>query len=249
MGEDRSRGRPEVGLQREVSSRTGEGRGDIPRFYGRRKGHELKPGRQRLIKEALPLLRLPDPLPRDLSVLFAEPVRAVWLEIGFGGGEHLTHQARIHPEIGLIGVEPFVNGIAALLATIAAEKLDRIRIFDDDVRLLLPRLPDASVGRVFLLFPDPWPKTRHHKRRFITPESLDHLARIMTPGAELRFASDDGGYVRWTLWHVTRHPAFVWEAQGPGDWRTRPSEAVTTRYEAKAIAAGRPPAYLTFRRG
>jgi tRNA (guanine-N7-)-methyltransferase len=217
------------------------------RFYGRRKGHELKPGRQHLYTEMLPLLRLPEAIPKDLHELFPHPVREVWLEIGFGAGEHLAGQANAHPDIGFIGCEPFINGVAALVAAIAAQKLDAIRIFDDDVRLLLPRLPDAGIGRIFLMFPDPWPKTRHHKRRLIASDTLDQLARIMSPGAELRFASDDPGYVRWTLARMTAHPAFGWTAEGPADWRTRWADATTTRYEIKRLAGHRP-AYLTFRR-
>jgi tRNA (guanine-N7-)-methyltransferase len=230
-----------------VISKDGDRPPGEPRFYGRRKGHELKPGRQRLYEEALPLLRLPDAIPADLRALFAEPVDDVWLEIGFGSGEHLAHQARTHGEIGFIGCEPFVNGVAALLAVIAADGTSNIRIFDEDARLLLPRLPDASIGRVFLMFPDPWPKTRHHKRRFIQPDTLDGLARVMRPGGELRFASDDPGYVRWTLAHALGHPAFGWTAQGPADWRTRWPDAIATRYEAKGLA-GESPSYLTFRR-
>lgn len=217
------------------------------RFYGRRKGHDLKPGRQRLVTETLPFLRLPDELPTDLTALFARPVREVWLEIGFGAGEHLVHQARANPDIGFIGVEPYINGVGALIAAIAADGIETVRIYDDDARLLLPRLPDASIGRLFVLFPDPWHKARHHKRRLISAETLDEFARILIPGAEFRFASDDDGYVRWTLARVTRHPSFVWAAKGPSDWRNRWADAIPTRYETKNIT-GRKPAYLTFRR-
>jgi tRNA (guanine-N7-)-methyltransferase len=217
------------------------------RFYGRRKGHDLKPGRQRLYDEALPLLRLPDAIPSDLGTLFAAPVRETWLEIGFGGGEHLAHQARTHPDVGFIGCEPFINGVATMVAAIDAGTLANVRLFDDDARLLLPKLPDASLGRVFLLFPDPWPKLRHHKRRFVQTETLDQLARLLKPGGELRIASDHPSYVRWALWHVLRHPSFTWTARGPGDWRTRWTDAIPTRYEAKGLA-GDKPAYLTFLR-
>lgn len=215
------------------------------RFYGRRKGHDLKPGRQRLYDEALPLLRLPSDMPHDLRELFSPAAREVWLEVGFGSGEHLAHQARAHPDVGVIGCEPFVNGVAALLAAIDADDLANIRIFDDDARLLLPRLPEASISRVFLMFLDPWPKRRHHRRRFIQAETLDELARVMTAGAELRFASDEPTYVRWTLWHVLRHSAFAWRAQAPADWRVRWTDAIATRYEAKGLASTTP-AYLTF---
>ena len=217
------------------------------RFYGRRKGHELKPGRQHLYTEMLPLLRLPEAIPKDLRALFPRPTREIWLEIGFGAGEHLAHQAGAHPDIGFIGCEPFVNGVAALLAAVTAENFDHIRIFDDDARMLLPRLPEASIARVFLLFPDPWPKTRHHKRRLVAPDTLDQLARIMAPDAELRFATDDPGYLRWTLARLTSHPAFRWTAEGPADWHNRWADAIPTRYEVKRLAGHRP-AYLTFRR-
>lgn len=217
------------------------------RFYGRRKGHDLKPGRQRLYAETLPLLRLPEAIPNDLTTLFAPRPRDVWLEVGFGAGEHLAHQARANPDVGFIGCEPFINGVAALLAAVQTDDLSNIRIFDDDARLLLPRLPDGSVGRCFLLFLDPWPKRRHHKRRFVQPETLNGLARILKPGAELRFASDEPSYVRWALWHVLRSGAFAWTAAGPNDWRARWPDALPTRYEMKSLA-GKKPAYLTFER-
>lgn len=217
------------------------------RFYGRRKGHDLKPGRQRLFDEALPLLRLPDDVPQNLPDLFANKVEEVQLEIGFGAGEHLLHQALANPEIGYIGAEPYINGVAALVAGIEREGIETIRIFNEDARLLLPKLPDASLTKIFLLFPDPWHKARHNKRRFVSEESLDHFARLLRPGGEFRFASDDAGYVRWTLARATRHPAFHWTARGPKDWRTRWPDASATRYETKNIT-GLKPVYLTFRR-
>ena len=170
------------------------------------------------------------------------------MEIGFGAGEHLAEQAAAHPEVGFIGCEPFVNGVAALLALIERDSIPNIRIFDDDVRLLFDALPDACLGRVFALFGDPWPKKRHAKRRLLGPRVLDALARLMKNGAELRFASDDAGYVSWTLEQVLRHPAFTWPARRPADWRQPPADWVQTRYEAKALAAGRPCFYLSFRR-
>ncbi len=215
------------------------------RFYGRRKGHDLKPGRQRLFDETLPLLRLPDDVPQDLSDLFATDVDEVQLEIGFGGGEHLVHQALTHPRVGYIGAEPYINGVAMLVAGIERESAATIRIFDEDARLLLPKLPDASLTKIYLLFPDPWHKARHNKRRFVSEETLDHFARLLRPGGEFRFASDDAGYVRWTLARATRHAAFIWTAREPADWRTRWPDALATRYETKNIT-GIKPAYLTF---
>jgi tRNA (guanine-N7-)-methyltransferase len=219
-----------------------------PRFYGRRKGHRLRAGRRRLAEETLPRLRLPASLPGDLIGLFPGQVSDVWMEIGFGGGEHLIHQAETHPDIGFIGCEPFINGVARLLAEAEQRGLGNIRVHDDDARPLLPRMPAASVGRVFLLFSDPWPKSRHHKRRFVNGETLDQLARILKPGAEFRFASDDAGYVRWTLAAVLAHPDFQWTAAGPVDWRNRSDDAIPTRYEMKASAAGRQCIHLCFNR-
>jgi tRNA (guanine-N7-)-methyltransferase len=184
----------------------------------------------------------------DPSVLFGTAPRSIWLEIGFGGGEHLAQQAEQHPQVGFIGCEVFESGIVKLLTQIEQRRLDNIRIFADDARLLMPALPPASMERVFILFPDPWPKRRHHKRRLISRETLDGLAAIMTEGAELRVATDEGDYLGWMLEHVTDHPAFEWLAGRPGDWRERPADWPPTRYEEKARAAGRSPTFLRFRR-
>ena len=220
------------------------------RSYGRRFGRSLRSSRRRLLDEVLPALRVP--LPDDGEVdprsLFPGEPEAVWLEVGFGGGEHLAAQAEAHPGIGFIGCEPFVNGVASLLAQVDGRGLANVRLLDDDARLLIDRLPAASVGRVFVLFADPWPKARHAKRRFVRPDVVDSLARIMADGAELRFASDDMGYVRWALERLVGHPGFAWAARRPEDWRAPPPGWCETRYEAKAKAAGRPCAYLTFRR-
>ncbi len=179
----------------------------------------------------------------------------VWLEIGFGAGEHLLEQARTNPRIGLIGAEPYEAGVAKLLSKLSlspiggegrGEGVNNLRIHEGDARDIIEALPEASLGRVFILFPDPWPKTRHHKRRFIQTEMLDALARAMKPGAELRFASDDAGYVEWTLERAMAHPAFAWTVTGPTDWKTRPAGWPQTRYEAKALHG--PPVYLRFMR-
>jgi tRNA (guanine-N7-)-methyltransferase len=184
----------------------------------------------------------------DLRTLFGATQAPVWLEIGFGGGEHLAWQAEAHPGMGLIGCEVFENGIAKLLAQIQRRALDNIRIFPDDARLLLAALPPASIDRVFVLFPDPWPKRRHHERRLASRQTLDRLADIMTDSAELRLATDDAGYFAWMLERLTAHPAFEWLARRPGDWRQRPRDWPPTRYEAKARAAGRTPYFLRARR-
>ncbi|MDG2034019.1 MAG: tRNA (guanine(46)-N(7))-methyltransferase TrmB [Rhodospirillales bacterium] len=219
-----------------------------PNFYGRRKGHKLRPARQVLVDTLLPRLRagLRRPETVDVASLFDPPPPDLWMEIGFGAGEHLAHQACQHPEIGLIGVEPYVNGVAALLAIINANNLENIRLFDDDARLLLPRLPDGCLGRLFILFSDPWPKARHNRRRVFTTENLTEFARILRAGAVLRFASDDMSYVRQALDIVQKSPDFFWRPTRPSDWRDRPADALETRYEAKARSEGRSPAYLTF---
>lgn len=220
------------------------------RFHGRRRGHRLRPGRRGLMESLLPRLRLPVPCPDGgPAVLFGKDgVTDVWMEIGFGAGEHLAAQAVANPGIGFIGCEPFVNGVAALLSLIERQAIGNVRIFDNDVRLLFDALPDACLGRVFALFGDPWPKKRHAKRRLLGPQVLDALARLMKDGAELRFASDDSGYVSWTLEQVLRHPAFAWPARTSADWRLPPKDWIGTRYEAKALAAGRRCCYLSFRR-
>ena len=174
--------------------------------------------------------------------------QVTWLEVGFGAGRHLAAQAAAHPHIAMIGCEPFINGVASLLSLIDAGGQENIRVFDDDARLLLDALPDAAIDRVFVLFPDPWPKTRHHKRRFISAGNLDSLSRVMKDGAELRFASDHMEYVRWTLDHVTRHPGFRWPARTARDWRLPPDDWFETRYQAKAREQGLPCVYLRFLR-
>ena len=192
------------------------------------------------MQELLPRLRLDAGAPL--------PAGPLWLEIGFGGGEHLAWQAARNPDATLIGCEVYRNGIAALLAQIDREGLANIRIWPEDARDLLDRLPDASIDRAFLLFPDPWPKTRHAERRFVAGTNLDALARILKPGAALRVATDDPVYLRWTLELLPVHPAFRWQVAGPADWRQRPTDWPATRYERKALAAGRKPAYLRFSR-
>ena len=181
---------------------------------------------------------------RDPRSYFATPVDDVWLEVGYGAGEHLLWQARANPRIGLIGAEPYISGTAKLLSKLDEDPVSNIRLYEDDARDIIFGLPDASIGRFFLLFPDPWPKTRHHKRRFIQMEMLDSLARILKPGAELRFASDDAGYLAYALERLMAHPAFTWTAAGPSDWRARTPNWPPTRYEAKELHG--PPAFLRF---
>jgi len=218
--------------------------------YGRRRGRKLRPGKQQLWRRLLPTLRVALPAAGTLAPasLFDPPVDAVALEIGFGAGEHLAAQAAASPETGFIGCEVFENGVAKLLAEIEQHRLSNIRLFLDDARLLLAALSEASLARVFILFPDPWPKLRHHKRRIVSRATLDALARVMADGGELRLATDDRDYLAWMLEHATAHRDFEWLARRPGDWRTRPADWPETRYEQKAIAAGRKPSFLRFRR-
>jgi tRNA (guanine-N7-)-methyltransferase len=172
----------------------------------------------------------------------------VQLEIGFGAGEHLAWQAERHPGTGFLGAEHFVNGIAGLLREVHGHGLGNVRIYQGDGRDLLDALPERSLDRVFVLFPDPWPKARHHKRRIIQDETLDRLARVMRDGVELRLATDDMDYLRWMLERLVRHRAFEWLARGPRDWRERRPDWPPTRYELKALHQGRRPVYLRFRR-
>lgn len=206
----------------------------------------MRAGRRGLIEALLPRLAMGLPASGEVDEgrLFAPLRQSVWLEIGFGAGEHLAAQAEARPDIGFIGCEVFENGIARLLGEIERRRLGNIRLFADDARLLVAALPAAAIGRVFILFPDPWPKARHQKRRIVSEEVLDGLARIMKDGAELRLATDDPGYFSLMLERVSGHPAFEWLARRPADWRERPPDWPPTRYEAKARAAGRPAFFL-----
>jgi len=217
--------------------------------FGRRKGKRLRGGHSRLVETLLPALRIdPARMPADPAGLFDVPVDDVWLEIGFGGGEHLAALAREHPRVGFIGCEPFVNGMAKMLAEIERDGLRNVRLFDGDAALLLPRLPHGRFGRAYLLYPDPWPKRRQNKRRFVSPERLAQLAAALRPGAEFRFASDIDDYVAWTLARIAAGDTFDWLAERADDWRVVWPGWVRTRYEAKALREGRLPSYLRFRR-
>jgi tRNA (guanine-N7-)-methyltransferase len=219
-------------------------------FFGRRKGHPLRPRQAALFDTLLPRLSL-DPQDRpaaDLRGLFPQAVEDVRLEIGFGGGEHLIAEAAAQPRTGFIGSDAFVNAMAKALAAIDAQQLTNIRLHFGDAGPLLDWLPAASLSRVDLLYADPWPKRRHWKRRFIQDESLARLARVLRPGGELRFATDWADYAAWTLIRALRSPDFYWTAEQADDWR-RPWPGFSgTRYEAKAKREGRVPCYLIFRR-
>ena len=217
-------------------------------FFGRRKGRPLRVGMQGLLDRRLPDLAVPSaPASGDPRTWFDRPVRAVWLEIGFGGGEHLAWQARSNSEVGIIGGEPFLNGVASLLRHLEDDGGGaNVRVLADDARPLVDALPEGSLERVFVLHPDPWPKRRHHFRRLIQHASIARFHDLLVPGGELRIATDDPGYLRWILARVTAHPGLRWAGRRMADWRTRPDDWPETRYEAKARREGRPPAYLRF---
>jgi tRNA (guanine-N7-)-methyltransferase len=218
-------------------------------FFGRRKGHRLRPRQAALLDDLLPRLTLDlqTPAPGDLRSLFpkAESLR---LEIGFGGGEHLVAAAEANPTTGFIGSEPFVNGMAKALAAIEGRRLTNIRLHAGDATELLAWLPPASLDRIDLLYPDPWPKRRHWKRRFVQDKSIAQLARVLRRGAEFRFATDVADYASWTLLRFLRSPDFAWNAERADDWRKPWPDFTGTRYETKALRAGRLPCYFTFRR-
>jgi tRNA (guanine-N7-)-methyltransferase len=216
--------------------------------FGRSRGKTLRAHHGQLVAELLPRLEVDSAALGAGESLFAFPARELWLEIGFGGGEHLVARARENPDIGFIGCEPFINGVAKLLAAIEEEALGNIRVRAGDARSLIEAAPTASLSRIFILYPDPWPKRRQQKRRLIDEETIAELARVARPGAELRFATDIDDYAGWTLRRFLASPDFAWTASRADDWRIPWADWAATRYEAKARAAGRPSAYLTFRR-
>ena len=218
-------------------------------LHGRRHGHRLRARQRRLLARHLPALKI------DLAAfggsidprtLFDRPVDEIWLEIGFGAGEHLIAQAVAHPNHGIIGCEPFINGVARLVVGCHDAEVANVRVFVDDARLLVEALPTACLSRVFFLFPDPWPKRRHHKRRFISAAAVAELARVLDDGGTLRVVTDHPDFCRWTLFHVLSNDAFAWTASGVNDWRAREEGSPPTRYELKASAAGRRSTYLCF---
>ena len=244
VGDDRAAPGARRGV-RQRASVTGERRGGS--FHGRRKGRPLRAGQREAVETFLPtlLIDVRETAPAKLSRLFPDPVETVRLEIGFGGGEHLLHGARSNPDVGFIGVEPFESGLAKAVTAISREAIKNVRLYDQDAALLLDWLPAASIVRIDLLFPDPWPKKRHWKRRFVGQANLDRISRVLTAGGEFGFATDVESYATWTREEVAKHgklrPAY--DADQPwDDWSG-------TRYEAKAARAGRGPRYFTFRKG
>lgn len=219
-------------------------------FFGRRKAKALSPKQESRNTELLPKLRFDvaaKPI-NELTDAFPSLPENIILEIGFGGGEHLIHQATSLPGNGYIGVEPFINSMAKALGAIEDNKLENIRLYDEDAVELLDWLPEGSIDRIDLLYPDPWPKKRHWKRRFVNQKNLTRFARVLKPGAAFHFASDIDTYINWTLHHCEQHPAFEWQAESAADWHTPYPNWIRTRYEAKAIREGRAPCYLRFQR-
>lgn len=221
-------------------------------FFGRRKGRALRTSMQRRLDEDLPARLVPlDPVTEggvDPKTWFPETPRAVWLEIGFGGGEHLAWQARHNPDVAIIGCEPFVNGVASLLRHLDEVEGDRVRIHPDDARDVLDRLAPESLERIFVLHADPWPKRRHHYRRIIQHETVARFHELLAPGGILRLATDDPGYLVWILARVTAHPGLRWTGASIADFTERRDDWPETRYEAKARREGRRPVYMEFRK-
>lgn len=222
-------------------------------FYGRRHGKKLRKGQAGLLETRLVELAPPgvtwetnpDRVPLNLAELYPGK-REIWLEIGFGGGEHMVAQAHANPDVQIIGAEPFINGVAKLLAAIERHGVTNLAVTDADARDVMDVLPDGSINRVFLLYPDPWPKLRHHKRRFANPAQMSQLARVLAHGATFRIATDIGDYVRHSLTILDQMPEFEWTAMSADDWRVPWTDWPGTRYEAKALREGRAPHYLTY---
>lgn len=218
-------------------------------LYGRRRGKPLRKGQQRLIDSSLPKLAIPlETGEVDLSGLFTESCRAYWLEIGFGGGEHLAWQADANPDVGFIGCEPYINGVATLLGKLEENGAKNVRLHNDAAEQLIEKLPDSSIERAFILFPDPWPKSGHKKRRFVSKTNIETLARIIKSGGELRIGTDHEDYGAWILWHMLQSDKFAWLAESSADWRERGTDWPPTRYEMKAVEKGLRPVYYRFRR-
>lgn len=232
-------------FQRDAARDSGQGS-----FFGRRKGHRLRPHQSELIADLLPRLDIAagERGPFDPAVRFDRPIEQVRIEIGFGGGEHLVAEALAFPRTGFIGCEPYVNGMAKILTQIEAHDIGNIRLFAGDASDLLAWLPRASLARIDLIHPDPWPKRRHWKRRFVQDATIAEMARVVRPGGEFRFVSDIADYCAWTLSHFARSPDFLWLAERADDWRNPWPGYTMTRYGRKATREGRRATYLRFRR-
>lgn len=234
--------------------------GGFGKTFGRRKGRPLRAHHAALVEELLPQIEIklpsgpsgePHVVPGSLDPerLFGDTApKEIWLEVGYGGGEHLAEQAIANPEVGIIGCEFFASGVARMLAHLEVSGVSNVRLFTGDARQLLASLTSASLERIFVLYPDPWPKLRHARRRFISPWAVAEFARLVRPAGTVRVVSDIPVYCRWTLQHFGAEARFEWQGEGPSDWRSPPEDWVSTRYEAKALREGRTPAYLDFRR-
>jgi tRNA (guanine-N7-)-methyltransferase len=218
----------------------------IGRLYGRRQGHRLRAGQAELVEDLLPRISVPDG-PIDARTLFGDD-RPLELEIGFGAGEHLAAQAKMRPDHGFIGCEPFINGVVGALQHVRTGGLTNVRLHMGDALDVLSRLPDASLSRVYLLHPDPWPKARHAKRRFMNPGPLDRIAAKLKPGGEFRFGTDHPVYLRWALMQMNRRNDFVWQVRSAADFLTRPADWPETRYERKARRLGHEVWYFRYLR-
>ncbi len=238
------------GAKRDASSDEGVAVHPHGSFFGRRKGHKLRARQADLIERLLPRLSLDiaGPSPSDLVDVFDPPPDEIRLEIGFGGGEHLIAEARAFANLGFIGCEPYVNGMAKILTQIDAHNISNLRLFAGDAAELLAWLPQHSLARIDLIHPDPWPKRRHWKRRFVQDATVATMARVLKPQGEFRFVSDIDDYCAWTLQHLARSPDFVWTAERADDWRLPWADYTMTRYGRKAEREGRPAAYLRFRK-
>ena len=215
-------------------TRSGEPRA----FFGRRSGKKLHGGQKAMVEDALPNFEITLGDRLDPKDLFPDADR-IGIEIGYGGGEHLARKAAEEPQTGFIGCEVFTGGIGKMVQAIAANDLKNVRLYTDDALKLLMTLPDASIDTIYLLYPDPWPKTRHHKRRFVSPTTLAQLARVIRPGGTFCFATDIEDYADWTLAHIVRTPEFVFSPQTPGEWHVPYPGWKPTRYEQKARREGR----------
>ena len=234
---------------------------DRPHFFGRRKGRVIRKTKTTLLETFLPTLKIDAQTDFTAPDLFGVPVKQVCLEIGFGNGEHLAGQAKNNPDVGYIGAEVFQNGVANLLSlitgikvtadlpetiTLETGRVDNIRVWDNDIRLLFKSMPDNFLDKVYLLFPDPWPKKRHASRRFVNKDNLQELARILKPGGILRIATDHKVYKSWTLHQMHDCPLFRWTATCGNDWKHEPKDWVQTKYQRKALKEGRHPVFLDY---
>jgi tRNA (guanine-N7-)-methyltransferase len=238
------------GAKRDAPSDDGVAAQPRGALFGRRKGHKLRPHQADLIEHLLPRLSLDiaGPSTPDLADLFDPRADEIRLEIGFGGGEHLIAEACAFAKVGFIGCEPYVNGMAKILTQIEAHNIGNVRLFAGDATELLAWLPSHSLSRIDLIHPDPWPKRRHWKRRFVQDATVNAMTRVIKPGGEFRFVSDIDDYCAWTLAHLARSPDFIWTAERADDWRLPWADYTMTRYGRKAEREGRHAAYLRFRR-